>query len=86
MKDLLLVAHLLTAVARVIGPGRARAFVADSVFIKQRLLIIDRSRRRDPSLTPIDDALLNLWSQLPKPNRIQRVAVDDSSLLAEGDS
>jgi hypothetical protein len=86
MKDLLLVAHLLTTVARVIGPGRARAFVADSVFIKQRLLIIDRSRRRDPSLTPIDDALFSLWSQLPKPNRIQRVAVDDSSLLAEGDS
>jgi hypothetical protein len=47
MKDLLvLLAHLLTTVAKLLGPGGARAVVADSLLMKQQLLVISRSRRR----------------------------------------
>ena len=46
MKDLLvLLAHLLTTLAKLLGPGGARAIVADSLLMKQQLLIINRSRQ-----------------------------------------
>ena len=52
MKVLLLMfAHLLTTVAKLLGPGGAKAIVADSLLMKQQLLIINRSRRRAPNLT-----------------------------------
>ena len=45
MKDLLIVlAHLLTTAAKLLGPGGARAVVADSLLMKQQLLVIQRSR------------------------------------------
>ena len=41
MKDLLLMlAHLLATLAKLLGPGGARAIVADSLLMKQQLLII----------------------------------------------
>ena len=44
MKDLLLMlAHLLATLAKLLGPGGARAIVADSLVMKQQLLIINRS-------------------------------------------
>jgi hypothetical protein len=40
MKDLLiLLAHLLTTAAKLLGPGGARAVVADSLLMKHRLLV-----------------------------------------------
>jgi hypothetical protein len=55
MKDLLLiVAHLLAKLAKLLGPGGAKAIVADSLLMKQQLLIINRSRRRAPNLTATD--------------------------------
>ena len=64
MKDLLLMfAHLLATLAKLLGPGGARAIVADSLLMKQQLLIINRSRRRASNLTAIDRILLGFWSQ-----------------------
>jgi hypothetical protein len=55
MKDLLvLLIHLLTTVAKVLGPGGAKAVVADRLLMKQQLLIINRSRRRAPYLLTLD--------------------------------
>jgi putative transposase len=46
MHDLaVLILHLLATVARLAGPGGARAGVAESVLVKQQLLILNRSRR-----------------------------------------
>ena len=43
MKDLLmLLAHLLTTIARLLGSGGAKAVVADSLLMKQQLIIINR--------------------------------------------
>ena len=55
MRDLVvLFLHLLVSVARLAGPGGARAVVAESVFVKQQLLILNRSRKRSPDLRPSD--------------------------------
>ena len=84
MKDLLvLLAHLLTTVAKLLGPGGARAVVADSLLIKQQLLVINRSRRRAPNLSTLDRILLGFWSLFLSPRHIQRAAliIQPSTLL-----
>jgi hypothetical protein len=49
VRDLaILVLHLLTTVARLVGPGGARSVVAESVLVKHQLLILNRSRKRSP--------------------------------------
>jgi putative transposase len=76
MKDLLLIlAHLLTTLAKLLGPGGAKAIVADSLLMKQQLLIINRPRRRAPNLTVIDRLLLGFWSLFLSSHRIRRAAV-----------
>ncbi len=42
--------HLLTTIAKLLGPGGAKAIVADSLLMKQQLLVINRSRQRTQSL------------------------------------
>jgi len=37
---LLILSHLLTTLAKLLGPGGAKAFVPDSLLVKQQLLII----------------------------------------------
>ena len=75
-KDLLvLLAQLLTTIAKLLGPGGARAVVADSLLMKQQLLVINCSRRRAPNLSSLDRFLLSFWSLFLKPRRIQRAAV-----------
>ena len=76
MKDLLiLLAHLFTTVAKLLGPGGARAVVAESLLMKQQLLVINRPRRRAPNLTTLDRFLLGFWSLFLNPRRIQSAAV-----------
>ena len=76
MKNLLLMlAHLLATLATLLGPGGAKAIVADSLLMKQQLLIINRSRRRAPNLTVIDRLLLGFWTLFLSPHHIRRAAV-----------
>ena len=76
MKDLLiLLIHLLTTIAKLLGPGGVRAIVADSLLMKQQLLVINRSRRRAPNLSTLDRFLFGFWSLFLDPRRIQRAAV-----------
>ena len=63
MKDqVFLLVHLLTTLAKLLGPGGAKAIVADSLLMKQQLLIINRSRKRAPNLSALDRFLLGFWS------------------------
>jgi len=76
MKDLLLlIVHLLTCIAKLLGPGGTRAVVADNLLMKQQLLIMNRARRRAPNLTTLDRFLLAFWSLFLNPRHIQRAAV-----------
>jgi hypothetical protein len=72
---LVLLVHLLTTVAKLLGPGGARAVVADSLLMKQQLLVINRSRRRVPNFSTLDRILFGLWAVFLSPRRIHRAAV-----------
>src|SRR5260370_13326380 len=55
MRDLaVLFIHLITTVARLAGSGLARSVVAESVLVKQQVLIMNRPRRRSPNLRVSD--------------------------------
>ncbi len=76
MKDLVfLFIHLLTTIAKHIGPGGAKAIVADSLIMKQQLLVISRSRKRAPNLSVLDRFLLGFWSLFLSPHHIRRSAI-----------
>jgi len=66
MRDLfLLIAHLLTTFATLLGPGGARAVVANSLLMTQQLLIINRDRKRAPSLNTAKSICVGVLLSLP---------------------
>jgi len=76
MKDLIaLLLHLLTTIARLLGPGGAKAVVADSLLMKQQLIVLNRSRQRAPNLSAFDRLLFGFWSLFLTPRRIRRSAI-----------
>ena len=76
MKELLsLLAHLLTTLATVLGPGGVKTVVAQNLLLKQQLLMIQRSRGRAPNLCAAQRLLLGSWSLFLNPRRLLRSAV-----------
>ena len=76
MRDLaILFLHLITTVTRLLGPGGARSIVAESLLVKQQLLIINRSRERAPNLRTSDRIIAGLCTMLMHPGRILRSAI-----------
>jgi hypothetical protein len=67
--------HLLATVARLAGPGGARAVVAESVLVKHQLLILTRSRKRSSNLRPSDRVVAGLCALLMRPGRLMRSAI-----------
>src|SRR5438128_6949873 len=67
--------HLLVLVARLAGPGGARAVVAESVLVKHQLLILNRSRKRSPNLRLSDRVVAGLCALLMRPRRLIRSAI-----------
>lgn len=70
-----LLLHLIVTMARLLGPGGARALIAETIAIKHQLLIANRSRKRAPNLTTADRFLLGLWTLFMNPSRVGKVAV-----------
>ena len=76
MRDLaVLVLHLLTTIARLAGPGGARSVVAESVLVKQQLLILNRTRKRAPNLRLTDRIVAGVCALLIRPTRLVRAAI-----------
>ena len=76
MRDLaVLFLHLLTTIARLAGPGGARAVVAESVLVTHQLLILNRSRHRAPNLRPADRLVAGVCALLMRPGRLIRAAI-----------
>ncbi len=71
----MLLIHLMTTLVKLMGPGGAKAVVADSLLLKQQLLVINRSRQCAPNLSALDRFLLGFWSLFLSPHRILRIAV-----------
>src|SRR5438552_17966911 len=76
MSDLaVLFLHLVVTLIRLVGPGGTRAVVAESVLIKQQLLILCRSRRGSPNLRLADRMVAGVCTLLMRPSRLVRVAI-----------
>ena len=72
---LVLAVHLLTTIVKLLRPGGVRAVVAESLLLKQQLVISSRARRRAPNLNSFDRLLLGLGSLLVPASRIPKLAV-----------
>ncbi len=72
---LFLLIHLLTTLAKLLGPGGIKAVLAENLLIKQQLLVINRSRHRAPALSPIDLIFMGWLSLFIIPRRLLRAAV-----------
>ena len=76
MRDLLvLFVHLVVTTFRLMRPGGARAIVAESMLLKQQLLILTRSRRRAPDLRPLDRIVAGLCAGLVRRARLHRCTI-----------
>ena len=76
MRDLaILLVHLLTTIARLIGPGGPRAVVAESLLVKHQLLVLNRSRQRAPNLRTMDRIIAGLCTLFMRPSRLFRSAI-----------
>jgi transposase InsO family protein len=70
-----LLVHVLATVARLAGPGGVRAVAAESLLLKQQLLILNRSRTRSPQLRFRERLVAGLCALLMRPSRIVRAAI-----------
>jgi putative transposase len=76
MRDLFILAiHLLVTLVKLVRPGGVRAVAAESLLLKHQILIANRSRRRAPSLTPLDRVVLGLATLFASPRRIANLGV-----------
>src|SRR5713101_8994223 len=76
MRELvILFVHALATLARLLGPGGIRSVVAESVLVKQQLLILNRSRQRSPNLRTSDRLVAGLCALLMRPSRLIRSAI-----------
>jgi len=83
MRDLvILFIHLLTTVARLASPGGIRSVVAESVFVKHQLLILNRSRQRASNLRLSDRIVAGWCALLMRPSRLIHLLSD--SRAAQG--
>src|SRR4029079_11877783 len=57
------------------GPGGVRAVVAESVLVKQQLLILNRSWKRAPRLRLTDRAITGVCALFIRPGRLVRSAI-----------
>src|SRR5947207_3973948 len=72
---LILAVHLLATIAKLMRPGGVRVVVAESLVLKQQLLISSRARRRAPNLNSFDRFLLGLGSLFVSASRIPKLAI-----------
>jgi putative transposase len=68
MRDLLLLAiHLFVTIVKLLRPGGVRAVAAESLLLKQQLIVSNRSRQRAPNLTTVDRYALGLIALFVSP-------------------
>jgi len=83
MRDLLILgSHLFVTLAKFLRPGGVRAVDAESLLLKQQIIVSNRSRHRAPNLTSLDRFVLGLLTLFIKPHRIPKLSATlESSAL-----
>jgi putative transposase len=62
-------------VARLAGPGGCRSVVAESVLVRQQLLVLNRGRKRAPNLRTTHRIIAGLCTLFIRPARVVRSAI-----------
>ena len=76
MRDLIiLLVHLISTLARLLGPGGLRSVVAESLLVNHQMQILNRSRKRAPNLRASDRFISGICSLLMRPSRLVRTAI-----------
>jgi len=76
MRDLvILFVHVLATLVWLLRPGGLRSVVAESVLVKEQLLILNRSRQRSPHLRASDRLVAGLCARLIRRARLIRSAI-----------
>ena len=75
MESFALIAHLLSTLVRVALPGGVRAVIVESLLLKHQLLVLSRSRKRAPRLTPWDRLLFGVGAFIVSPKRLPKIAI-----------
>ena len=84
MRDFaILFVHLIVTLARLARPGGLRSVVAESVLVRQQLLILNRGRKRSPKLRAADRIIAGLCTLFMRSARVLRSAIvlNPSTLL-----
>ena len=76
MRDVfLLFIYFIATLVKLAKPGGTRAVIAETLLIKQQLIVMNRNQRRAPRLSSCDRFLFGLLSLLMNPKRFSKVAV-----------
>ena len=75
MRDLpLLAIHLAVTIAKLFRSDGVRAVAAESLLLKQQLILSNRSRQRAPNLTTLDCFVLGLITLFVSPHRLPKLS------------
>ena len=72
---LILVIHFVVTMAKLLRPGGVRAVAAESLLMKQQLIIGNRSHKCAPNLTVLDRLVLGVSSLFVNPRRFAKLGV-----------
>jgi putative transposase len=76
MRDLIILfVHVIVTICRLLRPSGARSVIAESILLKQQLLILNRSRKRAPNLRASDRFIAGVCSLFMKSSRLIRSAI-----------
>jgi putative transposase len=67
--------HLLVTVVPSAGPGGAGSVMAESVLVKQQLLILNRCRKRSSNFRLVGRVVVGVSALLMRPRRMIRSAI-----------
>ena len=70
-----LLIHLIVTFVNLLKPGGVKVVMAETIAMKQQLIVMSRSRKRSPRPATRDRFLFGLLTMLIGQRRIQKIAV-----------
>ncbi len=70
-----LLTHYLVTLIKLLKPGGVKRVMAESIAMKQQLLVMNRARKKSPALVTRDRFLFGLLTILIGERRLQKIAV-----------
>ena len=70
-----LLIHYLVTLIKLLKPGGTKVVMAESIAMKQQLIVMNRARKKSPALVTRDRFLFGLLAIIIGERRLQKVAV-----------